>query len=301
MKNQIGMRRQQLGLSLVELMVALLLGLVLMTGIIQVFLASRQTYNTNEAMARMQENGRFALEFISRSARLAGYAEPIFTGDSPLPILPYATNPPPNNSECAKQLRGHLPTAPPCSTNGNGNGSDSIGFILRPPVIDGARRDCIGNNLDDPGTPAKLIDANDLIINEFSVSTNNGESSLSCRTYAYDSITGNGKWTAGPGFQPLIDGIDRMQILYGISTEGDSRSANEYVSADRVGDALSDWQKVRSVRISVLANSQVTTDLTPASRQFVLLDASPLTAGDLNNDRRSRQIFTTTIQLKNTD
>ncbi len=62
------MRRQQLGLSLVELMVALVLGLVLMTGIIQVFLSSRQTYASNEAMARMQENGRFALEFISRSA-----------------------------------------------------------------------------------------------------------------------------------------------------------------------------------------------------------------------------------------
>ncbi len=291
MKNQIGMRRQQLGLSLVELMVALLLGLVLMTGIIQVFLASRQTYNTNEAMARMQENGRFALEFISRSARLAGYAEPIFTGNSPLPLVrPACTGQP-----------GSLPATPPCTTNGNGNGSDSIGFILRPPVIDGARRDCIGNNLDDPGTPGKLIDANDLIINEFSVSNNNGESALSCRSYAYDSSTGVGKWTAGPGFQPLIDGIDRMQILYGITTEGDPRSANQYVSADRVGDTLSDWQNVRSVRISVLANSLVTTDSTPANRQFALLDATPLTAGDLNNDRRSRQIFTTTIQLKNTD
>ena len=303
MKNQIGMRRQQLGLSLVELMVALLLGLVLMTGIIQVFLASRQTYNTNEAMARMQENGRFALEFVSRSARLAGYAEPIFTGNSPLPILPFAEDPPTNSSLCGQQLAGQLPAAPPCSTNGGGNGSDSIAFILRPPVIDEARRDCIGNNLDDPGTPGKLIDANDLIINEFSVVPNpvNGELGLSCRTYAYDSVTGAGKWTAGPGPQMLIDGIDRMQILYGITTEGDPRSANQYVSADRVGDTLSDWQNVRSVRISVLANSLVMTDSTPANRQFALLDATPLTAGDLNNDRRSRQIFTTTIQLKNTD
>lgn len=291
MKNHIGMHRQQSGLSMIELMVALLLGMILMTGIIQVFLASKQTYNTNEAMARMQENGRFALEFISRSARLAGYAEPIYLGDAPLPIVRPA---------CAGQP-GTLPATPPCSTNGGGNGSDSIGFILRPPVIDGARRDCIGNNLDDPGTPAKLIDANDLIINEFSISNNNGESALSCRTYAYDSTTGAGKWTAGPGFQPLIDGIDRLQILYGISTEGDSRSANEYVSADRVGNNLSDWQKVRSVRVSVLANSLVTTDSVPVNRQFVLLDAPPLTAANLNNDRRTRQIFTTTIQLKNTD
>lgn len=286
-----GMRRQQLGLSLVELMVALVLGLVLMTGIIQVFLSSRQTYTTNEAMARMQENGRFALEFISRSARLAGYAEPIYIGEKPLPIV---------RPSCTGQP-GDLPDTPPCSLNGNGNGSDSIGFIMRPPIIDGARRDCIGHNLDNPATPAKLIDGNDLIINEFSIQDDNGQSALTCRTYAYDSVTGVGKWTAGPGYQSLIDGIDRLQILYGISTEGDSRSANQYVSADRVGGNLSDWQKVRSVRISVLANSVVTTNSMPANRQFALLDAAPLTAADLNNDQRSRQIFTTTIQLKNTD
>lgn len=286
MSKHIGLRRQQLGLSLVELMVALVLGLVLMTGIIQVFLSSRQTYTANEAMARMQENGRFALEFISRSARLAGYVEPIYQGLKPLPIA---------RPSCIGQP-GTLPTKPPCTTNGAGNANDSIGFIMRPPIIDGARRDCIGNDLDDSGS-SKRIDGDDLIINEFSIA--NG--ALACRTYAYDSTSGAGKWTAGPGFQPLIEGIDSLQILYGINTEGDSRSANQYVSANRVGPNLSDWQEVRSVRISVLANSVITTDSTPPNRQFVLLDAPPLTAADLNNDRLSRQIFTTTIQLKNID
>lgn len=277
------MRRQQLGLSLVELMVALVLGLVLMTGIIQVFLSSRQTYASNEAMARMQENGRFALEFISRSARLAGYAEKIYTGGTPLPIV---------RPSCAGQP-GDLPETPPCSENGNE--SDSIGFIMRPPIIDGARRDCIGNDLDNVSS-AKHIDDDDLIINEFSIA----QGTLACRTYAYDSVTGVGKWTAGPGYQALIDGIDRLQILYGVSTGGDSRSANQYVSADRVGNNLSDWQKVRAVRISVLANSVVAIDAPPTTRRFTLLDAAP-TPANLNNDRLSRQIFTTTIQLKNID
>lgn len=80
-------RRTQLGLSLVELMVAMALGLLLMTGVIQVFLSSRQTYAANEAMGRLQENGRFALEFIARSARLAGYTEPVYEGGKPLALV----------------------------------------------------------------------------------------------------------------------------------------------------------------------------------------------------------------------
>ena len=277
MNKHINLRHQQLGLSLVELMVALVLGLVLMTGVIQVFLASRQTYATNEAMARMQENGRFALEFISRSARLAGYVEAIYTGDKPLAIVrPSCTG-----------LPGSVP-ASLCTTNGAGNASDTVGFIMQPVIIDGERRDCLGNT---------IAGNNDLIINQFSIipATGSTPAALGCRAYNLTTPP------AGvPNFQPLVEGVDSLQVLYGISTSGDSRSANQYVSADRVGANLSDWQKVRSVRISVLANSVVTTNDTSA-RQFVLLDAAPLTAANLGNDRRNRQIFTTTIQLKNTD
>ena len=278
MNKHINWRHQQRGLSLVELMVALVLGLVLMTGVIQVFLASRQTYATNEAMARMQENGRFALEFISRSARLAGYVEAIYTGDKPLAIVrPSCTG-----------LPGSVPAAL-CTTNGAGNASDTVGFIMQPVIIDGERRDCLGNT---------IAGNNDLIINQFSIipATGSTPAALGCR--AYNLTTSN--WIAGPNAQTLVDGVDSIQVLYGISTSGDSRSANQYVSADRVGANLSDWQKIRSVRISVLANSVVTTNETSA-RQFVLLDAAPLTAANLGNDRRNRQIFTTTIQLKNTD
>jgi type IV pilus assembly protein PilW len=278
MSKHSNLRQQQLGLSLVELMVALVLGLVLMSGVIQVFLSSRQTYSTNEAVSRMQENGRFALEFISRSARLAGYVEPIYKGNKPLSLVrPLCTG-----------LPGTLSTSL-CTTNGAGNASDSVGFIMQPPIVDGARRDCLGNI---------IAGANDLIINQFYIipSPDAGvtPAALGCRTA---NLTTPATFTSGV----LVDGIDSIQVLYGINTGGDSRSANQYVSADRVGLNLSDWQKVRSVRISVLANSIITTNNTSATRQFALLDAAPLTAANLANDRRNRQIFTTTIQLKNTD
>lgn len=64
--------RGQRGFSLIELMVALTLGLLLTAGLVQLFSASKVTFNTNDALARVQENGRFALENLKRELREAG-------------------------------------------------------------------------------------------------------------------------------------------------------------------------------------------------------------------------------------
>jgi len=264
------LRRTQLGLSVVELMVAMALGLLLMTGVIQVFLSSRQTYAANEAMGRLQENGRFALEFIARSARLGGYVEPVFEGGKPLALVrPSCTG-----------LPGTTPVEL-CTSEGGGNAADSIGFVFQPPVIDGARRDCLGN---------PVTGANRLTINSFFIIPEDGvkPAALGCRTYNFGGANPPSSTVTGE----LIAGIDSLQVLYGINTSGDSRSANQYVSADRV----TDWNDVRAVRISVLANSIDNLTPAPAGRNFVLLDAAPLAF----NDSRARQIFSTTIQLKNT-
>ncbi|SDX03755.1 type IV pilus assembly protein PilW [Nitrosomonas eutropha] len=65
--------RSQHGLTLVEMMVAMTIGLVLLGGVITVLTASQQTYRVNEAMARMQENARYAFQLLSRDIRMAGY------------------------------------------------------------------------------------------------------------------------------------------------------------------------------------------------------------------------------------
>ena len=56
---------------MIELMVALMLGLMLIGGAIQVFVSNRATYAFNEGFSRLQENGRFALDTLelSRAAR----------------------------------------------------------------------------------------------------------------------------------------------------------------------------------------------------------------------------------------
>lgn len=61
------------GVTLIELLVALAIGAVLMLGLVQVFAASRSAYQMSEGMARVQENSRFAMDFIQRDLRMAGH------------------------------------------------------------------------------------------------------------------------------------------------------------------------------------------------------------------------------------
>ena len=66
------MRKLSRGFGLVEIMVALVLGLVVSLGIIQIFIASRGTFVAQNASARMQEDARFVLSKMLQELRLAG-------------------------------------------------------------------------------------------------------------------------------------------------------------------------------------------------------------------------------------
>ena len=61
------------GFSLVELMIAMTLGLFLTSSMIAVFLGNKRTSEVNTAMANIQENARFALDSIARDARVSGF------------------------------------------------------------------------------------------------------------------------------------------------------------------------------------------------------------------------------------
>nr|WP_297355418.1 PilW family protein [uncultured Caldimonas sp.] len=65
-------RQRQAGLTIVELMVALILGLLLIGGTVNIFIANRQAFRTTDQLARMQENTRIAFELMARSLREAG-------------------------------------------------------------------------------------------------------------------------------------------------------------------------------------------------------------------------------------
>lgn len=65
--------QSQRGLTLIELMVAIALGLLVSAALIKVYIDMNSLTRLNEGLARIQENGRFALEFMRRDVRRAGF------------------------------------------------------------------------------------------------------------------------------------------------------------------------------------------------------------------------------------
>lgn len=70
------------GMTLIEVMVALTIGLLITAAILSMFISMNKSYKQNDAIARLQENARFALELITQDLRHAGYfgniADPAF-------------------------------------------------------------------------------------------------------------------------------------------------------------------------------------------------------------------------------
>lgn len=263
----IAFKQSQRGLSLVELMVALVLSMILMAGFLQIFLSVRSTYATSEAASRLQENGRFALDFLSEHARLAGYRDPKHI-DRPMPIMP------PENNGCSVASnfcsvdRGVI-----FSLTEGEETSDRISFEYQPPLdTNNERHDCA-----DTGVTTH----DNTIINTFTTMIKNGSPALVCR-----SITKDG--TSLSSNVELVDGIDAIQFQYGIAPNG---FVSQYVSADRVNN----WGEVRALRIAVLANSVSRVSPAPAEKEYYLLDAGPYTF----TDGKMRQVFTTTVYLRN--
>lgn len=65
--------KKQSGLSLIELMVAILISSILILGVTELFSTTLNTDRTNTALSRVQESGRLALEMMGADARRAGY------------------------------------------------------------------------------------------------------------------------------------------------------------------------------------------------------------------------------------
>jgi len=83
----------QKGLSLIELMVAMVIGLILIAGVVEIYVNSKQTYRNQDALSRLQENGRYSLDILTTNIRPAGFSgcgniaavEPVVIADPPVP------------------------------------------------------------------------------------------------------------------------------------------------------------------------------------------------------------------------
>lgn len=71
-------RNKSSGFTLIELMVAVTLGLLLTSAIASLFISSRQSYDQDEAVTRMQDELRYAMTQIVRDVEMAGYWDEVF-------------------------------------------------------------------------------------------------------------------------------------------------------------------------------------------------------------------------------
>jgi len=270
--------KKQAGLSIIELMIASTLSLILMTGVVQIFVSTKQAYSTTDNISRAQESGRFAIDVLSRYTRIGGY------WDYDMSLLDDI--PPPFATRCATLVDL------PCTQDGNGN-NNSDRLAVQFASSDNLNIDCNGN------TPS----ANRVFLNVFWVQEDDFEvSSLYCQ--GFDSATGN--WLGDA--QPYISGIDSMQILYGIQDA--NGSVTHYVNASRMNNGVDDdgdgniadpdefdWFEVRAVKIAVLAQSGLEENANYSDRTYVLLDSEP----QLFTDGQARYIFSTTLFISNTE
>jgi type IV pilus assembly protein PilW len=252
---------RQAGFTMVEMMIAMTLGLLLVVVIGQVFVTSKESYRTTEDLSRLQENARFAVTQLSRSIRMAGYmTNPL---DTPAVVFPVATS--------QQAIVG---------TDGGGSVADQVTVRFQGSgagTADGTVLDCQGN----------AIRAGEMAAARFYLAPGaNGANALFCDN------TG----TVGPGIVAaqveLASDVENMQILYGEDTDLDG-TANRYLPAGAGG--VADFDNVVSVRIAVLARSQSEVSASLNTGTYDLIG----TVFDPVDDRRLRRVYTATITLRN--
>lgn len=84
-------KHDQAGFSLIELMIAMILGLIVVAAAGGVFISNKRVYNATETLGRIQENGRVAFELMSRDIREAG-GNPCGSTLSPINMMTHGNN-----------------------------------------------------------------------------------------------------------------------------------------------------------------------------------------------------------------
>ena len=72
-KHQLKPSKNQLGVTLIELMVAMAVSSVIMLGISNIYLSTKKSYVVHDEFSRIQENGRYSMETLSTNIRNAGF------------------------------------------------------------------------------------------------------------------------------------------------------------------------------------------------------------------------------------
>ncbi|MDG4553254.1 MAG: PilW family protein [Candidatus Competibacter sp.] len=176
------LKHRQHGMTLIEIMVSLVISLFLLTGLLQMFIATRQSSRIQENLSRIQENGRFGIEYINRVVRQAGYR-------SRATIL---------NGEAFKH-KFNVDRVEGSNDNGVNNSDNIVVRFEGENPGQGEVRNCLNQVITSPA----------ISIDTLSVNTDaQGILNLYCQV-----ITPAG--TAAQPSQPVLENVEDMQILYG--------------------------------------------------------------------------------------
>ena len=228
------LRHSQGGFTLVEMMVALALGLMLSVVIAQLFSNTRVANLATEDAGRVQESMRYANDALGRTIRIAGY-----------------------KSDPTAVSSTVFPAAAPALDDSNGAGTASDMLIVRfqgagtaPSTADSTILDCLGT----PVAP-DFVGINKSY-NKFSIAPGaDGRNALFCST---DPLV-------NPGTE-LVPGVEAMQVLLGEDTTADG-------AADRFlppGTAGLNVDNVVAVRVYLLFAGRENVRIDASAQTFTL-------------------------------
>ena len=324
----------QQGLSLVELMVAIVIGSLILLALSSIFLSSNRSSLEMRKSTQQQENGRYASQLLYDDLMLAGYlsefdASPL-TSPAALPDI-CATDRTTLLAGLPLHVQGvnNAATTPSCLTDLK-TGTDII-VVKRASTCVAGNANCAAFLVDAPHFQASLCTPTDGSGGELAhIASSNADYAAyhfafstaladftrrktSCGTTQADIhrylvhiyfIANNN--TAGDGIPtlkraelgaggfaivPLVDGIENMQVEYGVDTNSDG-VPNSYTSTPA---SVAEWRDAMSARVHLLARNTVTTQGYNDTRTYMLGDetVSP------SNDGYKRHVYSTAVQFVN--
>jgi type IV pilus assembly protein PilW len=255
--------RRRAGFTLVELMVALVIGLVLTLVVAQLFLGSRRTFATTDDVSRMQESMRFAGQILTRTAHQAGFR----TSPNTKSEFIFAA---PNLMLDGTEGAGPLPDSLTVRYQGNGAAGVNDDRVVV---------NCRGEHI----LPGVMSENRFTIENvpKVDAGVTVQVPSLVCRTDT-DGFAGQ---------YVVVSDVDNMKILYGEDTNADG-------SADRIDakDSLVNINNVVALRIAMLFRSPNTATTTAVNTSTYTLNGKPIPAF---NDTRARRDAVFTVGVRN--
>ncbi len=288
-------RRLHRGVTLIELMVGLTIGLLLAIIASAIFLYSRQSYSAATETSQMEENGRFALDLLSKYVQSAGFA--MVDPNAPGPALPL-------DGKLAGCDYGYANASAPtaltdlaCRTAAPTGERRSASIFTRfeTDVFASSAGKQQGFDCTNDAAAVKLLATgittyevrSYFFVSKVTVQTPGGTKSmgqLSCVSDATADTTG----VAGSvelHVQPLVPGIEQLAISY-ISKAGRKVDLPTTEAA---------WQDVAAVELCVLART-VQTAGNDSGTEYFDCYGNAITSDPKESYRRLRQ----TVALRNT-